>query len=377
MAGSPDKSEEGNVGNVAQVVVVLVTGGCGYVGTHTVLQLLEQNVHVVVVDNLAGVTRGNDEKKPTSLERVEELSGKTVDFHNVDINDAESLDKIFKLYRFDCVIHLAALKSVGDSCSLPLDYYRNNVAGTVTLLEIMKKNQVVKLVFSSSATVYGEPQYLPIDEQHVTGQRVTNPYGRSKYFIEEILRDLCTSDPKWSVICLRYFNPVGAHPSGRIGEDPAGVPCNLMPYVAQVAVGRLEKLAVYGNDYSTPDGTGVRDYIHIMDLAEGHWAATKKILKEKGAKAGEEGAGAGGSWLAYNLGLGRGYSVLDVVKCFESVSGRPIAVDFVQRREGDVASSYSDCSLAVRQLEWKASRTLTDMCKYCALWCTFESLHLL
>ncbi|EFX83336.1 hypothetical protein DAPPUDRAFT_315823 [Daphnia pulex] len=357
MAGSPQR--EGNVGNVAQVVV-LVTGGCGYVGTHTVLRLLEQNAQVVVVDNLAGVIRGSDEKKPVSLERVEELAGKTVNFHNVDISDAEALDKIFKLYRFDCVIHLAALKSVGDSCSLPLDYYRNNVAGTITLLEVMKSHQVVKLVFSSSATVYGEPQYLPVDEQHVTGQRVTNPYGRTKYFIEEILRDLCTSDPKWSVICLRYFNPVGAHPSGRIGEDPAGVPCNLMPYVAQVAIGRLEKLAVYGNDYSTPDGTGVRDYIHIMDLAEGHWAATKKILKEKGAKAGE---GVESSWLAYNLGLGRGYSVLDVVKCFESVSGRPIAVDFVKRREGDVASSYSDCSLAGSQLDWKASRTLTDMCR--------------
>ncbi|KZS19294.1 UDP-glucose 4-epimerase [Daphnia magna] len=348
-----ESSTQENVGedNVASVVV-LVTGGCGYVGTHTVVRLLEQNVQVVVVDNVAWTTEGTEDSKPKSLQRVEELTGKAVAFHNIDISNGDALEKIFDSYRFDCVIHLAALKSVGDSCRLPLDYYRNNVAGTVTLLEVMKSHQVKKLVFSSSATVYGEPQYLPINEEHVTGQKVTNPYGRTKYFIEEILRDLCTSDPEWSAICLRYFNPVGAHPSGRIGEDPAGVPCNLMPYVAQVAVGRRPKLAVYGNDYPTPDGTGIRDYIHIMDLAEGHWAATKKILQN----------GSKGSWLAYNLGLGRGYSVLDVVKCFESVSGRSIAVDFVCRRDGDVASSYSDCSLASSQLDWKASRTLTDMC---------------
>lgn len=330
-------------------ITVLVTGGAGYVGTHTIVQFLNDDIDVIVVDN----TPQSDGRKPVNMQRVEELTGKSLQFYNESLNDVAALQNIFKRHRIDCVIHLAALKAVGDSVKKPLEYYENNVSGTLVLLNVMKEYGVKNIVFSSSATVYGLPSCLPMDESHPTGQSCTNPYGRTKYFIEEILRDLCHSDSQWKATCLRYFNPVGAHPSGRLGEDPNGVPNNLMPFVAQVAVGRRSKLLVFGSDYDTPDGTGVRDYIHIMDLADGHVVATRHVL---------DGQRNVNGWKAFNLGLGRGYSVLEVVSCFESVSGRKIPVELVERRPGDVAACYSDCSLAAKELSWNAKLTLKDMC---------------
>ncbi|KAJ8934524.1 hypothetical protein NQ314_013307 [Rhamnusium bicolor] len=254
---------------------ILVTGGGGYVGSHTIVELLNNNYSVIVIDNLVNCYAVEDDM-PEALKRVERLTKKSITFYNVDIGDREALDKIFKTHQIDSVIHFAALKAVGESVQIPLAYYQNNVGGSSILFEVMANNGVKSLVFSSSATVYGSPQFLPITEQHPTGQGCTNPYGRTKYFVEEILKDVCVSDPEWRVILLRYFNPVGAHESGLIGEDPSGIPNNLMPYISQVAVGRREKLLVFGSDYPTPDGTGVRDYIHITDLAIGHLKALQK-----------------------------------------------------------------------------------------------------
>lgn len=331
---------------------ILVTGGAGYVGSHTVVELLKNNYTVIAIDNLVNCYAKDSDAKPEALQRVEQITGEGVTFYNVDIRDREALDQIFKRHKIDSVIHFAALKAVGESVKVPLMYYQNNIGGSGTLFEVMSKNGVKNLVFSSSATVYGTPQFLPITEEHPTGQGCTNPYGKTKYFVEEILKDLCTSDPEWKVILLRYFNPVGAHESGSIGEDPSGIPNNLMPYISQVAVGRREKLQVFGSDYPTHDGTGVRDYIHITDLAIGHLKALEKMLQPTFA-----------SLRAYNLGTGRGYSVLDVVKAFEKASNKQIKYEIVGRREGDIAECYADASLAKRELNWSATRDIYDMCK--------------
>ncbi|XP_018573907.1 UDP-glucose 4-epimerase isoform X2 [Anoplophora glabripennis] len=329
---------------------ILVTGGGGYVGSHTVVELLKNNYTVIALDNMINCYSGNE--KPESLKRVEQITGETVTFYNVDIRDREALDKIFKTHKIDSVIHFAALKAVGESVKIPLTYYQNNVGGSATLLEVMAKNGVKSIVFSSSATVYGNPQFLPITEDHPTGQGCTNPYGKTKFFVEEIMKDVCTSDPEWKVILLRYFNPVGAHDSGMIGEDPSGIPNNLMPYISQVAVGRREKLQVFGGDYETPDGTGVRDYIHITDLAIGHLKALEKIFQCDFR-----------SWKAYNLGTGRGYSVLEMVKAFSEASGKQIKYEITCRREGDISACYADASLAKKELNWTATRDVKDMCK--------------
>lgn len=330
---------------------ILVTGGAGFVGSHTILELLNVGHRVICVDNLCNAFGAANSKLPESLKRVQDLTGKSILFYNVDIRDKDSLREIFKKHKIDCIAHFAALKAVGESCRIPLQYYQNNITGTSVLLEVMTEANVFNFVYSSSATVYGEPQKLPLDEMHPTGS-CTNPYGKSKYFTEEILKDLCESDPRWSVISLRYFNPVGAHKSGRIGEDPNGEPNNLMPYISQVAVGRREKLKVFGNNYDTPDGTGVRDYIHIVDLAEGHVSAIKKL-------AGGELKG----FVVYNLGTGQGYSVLEVVDAFSKASGKAIKYEIVDRRPGDVASSYADVTLAAKELGWKAKRGLKEMCE--------------
>ncbi|XP_075209912.1 UDP-galactose 4'-epimerase [Lycorma delicatula] len=331
--------------------IVLVTGGAGFVGSHAVLVLLEEGYSVIVVDNLVNAYKAENEELPESLIRVMKLTGKSLIFYNINLCDKNALKEVFSKHKIGCVMHFAALKAVGESCTIPLTYYSNNITGSIILFEVMKEAGVKNLVYSSSSTVYGNPQFLPLTETHPTGQGCTNPYGKSKYFVEEILKDLASSDKSWKVISLRYFNPVGAHPSGDIGEDPAGIPNNLMPYISQVAVGRQPKLLVYGNDYETHDGTGVRDYIHIMDLAEGHNYALKKLFSQDFS-----------GFKAYNLGTGCGYSVLDVVKAFSAASGRKIAYDIVGRREGDIASSYCDSTLAFKELGWKANRLLTDMC---------------
>ncbi|KAG5884631.1 hypothetical protein JTB14_023825 [Gonioctena quinquepunctata] len=330
---------------------ILVTGGAGYVGSHTVVELLKNNYSVIAIDNLVNCY-ANENDKPESLKRVEKITGETVTFYNVDIRDKEALDKIFKTHKIDSVIHFAALKAVGESVQIPLMYYQNNIGGSSALFEVMAKNGVKKVVFSSSATVYGDPQFLPITEQHPTGQGCTNPYGKTKYFVEEILKDVCASDSEWKVVLLRYFNPVGANESGMIGEDPSGIPNNLMPYIAQVAVGRREKLQIFGSDYPTIDGTGVRDYIHITDLAIGHLKALERMYSADFK-----------SWKAYNLGTGRGYSVLQMVKAFSEAAGKQIKYEIVDRREGDIAECYADASLAKIDLGWAAERDIHDMCR--------------
>ncbi|MBR5942432.1 MAG: UDP-glucose 4-epimerase GalE [Clostridia bacterium] len=319
---------------------MLITGGAGYIGSHTCVELLNSGNEVTVVDNLAN-------SKATALDRVREITGRDFTFHKVDLLDSEALEKVFAEERPDGVIHFAGLKAVGESVAKPLEYYHNNIAGTINLLEMMRKYGAKKLVFSSSATVYGDPASVPITESFPLS--VTNPYGRTKLMIEDILRDLYRSDDTWSIVILRYFNPVGAHESGRIGEDPAGIPNNLMPYISQVAAGKLKRLRVFGNDYPTPDGTGVRDYIHVVDLAKGHIAALKKL-------------GANGIY-TYNLGTGRGYSVLDAVKAFESANGLEIPYDIVERRPGDIAECYADPTLAEKELGWRAEKDLVDMCR--------------
>ncbi|EER94859.1 hypothetical protein BDA96_01G396400 [Sorghum bicolor] len=326
---------------------ILVTGGAGYIGSHTVLQLLQQGFRVVVVDNL-------DNASEVALVRVAELAGHNganLVFHKVDLRDRHALEEIFSSHRFEAVIHFAGLKAVGESVHKPLLYYDNNLIGTITLLEVMAANGCKKLVFSSSATVYGWPKEVPCTEEFPLC--ATNPYGRTKLVIEDICRDVHRSDPDWKIILLRYFNPVGAHPSGYIGEDPCGVPNNLMPYVQQVAVGRLPHLTVYGTDYNTKDGTGVRDYIHVVDLADGHIAALRKLYEDSD-KIGCE---------VYNLGTGKGTSVLEMVAAFEKVSGKKIPLVFAGRRPGDAEIVYAATAKAEKDLKWKAKYGIEEMCR--------------
>ena len=320
---------------------VLVTGGAGYIGSHTCVELLEAGYDVVVVDNLY-----NSSEK--SIERIREITGKELAFFNVDILDYDGLDKIFSNEKIDCVIHFAGLKAVGESVAKPLEYYQNNIAGTLVLCDVMRKHNVKNIIFSSSATVYGDPAFIPITEKCPKGTP-TNPYGWTKHMIEQILTDFHTADEEWNIILLRYFNPIGAHKSGLIGEDPKGIPNNLLPYVAQVAIGKLECLGVFGDDYDTPDGTGVRDYIHVVDLAIGHVKAIDKIKENPGVKI-------------YNLGTGKGYSVLDVVKAFEKACGHAIPYSIKPRRPGDIATCYSDASLAKEELGWEAKYGIDEMC---------------
>ncbi len=319
---------------------ILVTGGAGYIGSHTCVELLENGDEVVVLDNL-------DNSCEEAVRRVKEITGKDFPFYKTDLLDYAATEQVFKEHDFDAVIHFAGLKAVGESVAKPLLYYHNNITGTLNLLDIMGKYNVKKLVFSSSATVYGDPHTVPIREDFPLS--CTNPYGQTKLTIEYILKDLSKADPDWGIVLLRYFNPVGAHKSGMIGEDPNGIPNNLVPYISQVAVGKLKCLSVYGNDYDTKDGTGVRDYIHVTDLAIGHLKALKKIENETGV-------------LIYNLGTGTGYSVLDMIAAFEKASGKEIPYKMVDRRPGDVASCYADPTKANRELGFCATHTLDDMC---------------
>ena len=321
---------------------ILVTGGAGYIGSHTCVELLNAGHEVVVVDNFSNSNR-------EALRRVKEITGKALTYYEVDLLDRAAIDDVFTKHSFDAVIHFAALKAVGESVKQPLEYYHNNVTGTLNLCAAMQEADVKNIVFSSSATVYGTSNPPPLREDAPRSiDEVTNPYGRSKLMIEIILEDVYASDPAWNVILLRYFNPAGAHPSGKIGEDPSGIPNNLTPYVAQVAVGKLDKLPVTGTDYDTPDGTGVRDYIHIVDLALGHVRAVDKLKDKPGAAI-------------YNLGTGRGYSVFEVIKAFEKASGRDIEIEVKPRREGDIAINYADPSKAERELHWTAERDMDEM----------------
>jgi len=321
---------------------ILVTGGAGYIGSHTCLELLESGHDVTVIDNLCNASR-------EGLRRVEKLTGRKVRFFQVDLLDADALDTVFRQSEdAAAVIHFAGLKAVGESVAKPLLYYHNNLTGTINLCRCMQRNGVKNMVFSSSATVYGDPASVPITEDFPL-LACTNPYGRTKAMIEDILRDLYVADNEWNISLLRYFNPVGAHKSGEIGEDPNGLPNNLMPYISQVAVGRLEQLSVFGDDYPTPDGTGVRDYIHVVDLAKGHLCALEKLTENPGV-------------VTYNLGTGRGYSVLEMIRAFEQASGKEIPYIIAPRRQGDIAQCYADPSLAARELGWKAERDLDAMC---------------
>lgn len=319
---------------------ILVTGASGYIGSHTCVELLSAGYDIVAVDNFSNSSR-------ESLNRVEKITGKTIVFRELDVRDRTALDAVLREHTVDAVIHFAGLKAVGESVAKPLEYFDNNVAGTITLLKALADADVKRFVFSSSATVYGDPESVPIPE--TARLQVTNPYGRTKLMIEQILEDLHQSDPAWAVGVLRYFNPVGAHPSGLIGEDPRDIPNNLMPFVAQVAVGRREQLSVFGGDYPTPDGTGVRDYIHVMDLARGHVDALSYLFNKSES-------------FTVNLGTGRGYSVLEVVKAFEQASGRKVPYRIVDRRPGDIASCYADPSLAKTLLAWQAKLGLLEMC---------------
>jgi UDP-glucose 4-epimerase len=320
---------------------LLLTGGTGYIGSHSAVVLSQAGHDVVLLDNLSN-------SKLSVLSRLQTILGKTLPFVQADVRDSETVTQALYDHGIQAVVHFAGLKAVGESVAQPLHYFANNVQGTVSLLQAMQAAQVHQLVFSSSATVYGEPQYLPLDEQHPTS--ATNPYGRTKLHIEEMLHDLAASNSAWRIACLRYFNPVGAHESGLIGEDPNGIPNNLMPFVAQVAAGWRLALQVFGNDYDTPDGTGVRDYIHVMDLAQGHLAALNFLQHQQG-------------WHAINLGTGQGFSVLQMVKAFEAASGQPVPYNVVPRRPGDVASCYAKVGKAKALLDWQATRGLSDMCK--------------
>lgn len=324
-------------------MAILVTGGAGYIGSHTCVELLNAGYDVVVVDNLCNSCK-------EALDRVQEITGKTLKFYEVDILDREGLTKVFEAEQIDSVIHFAGLKAVGESVAKPLEYYHNNITGTLVLCDVMCSHGVKSIVFSSSATVYGTPAFVPITEECPKGV-CTNPYGWTKSMLEQILTDLHTADSEWKVILLRYFNPIGAHESGRIGENPKGIPNNLVPYITQVAVGKLESLGVFGDDYDTPDGTGVRDYIHVVDLAIGHVKAIEKMAKI------QDGV------LIYNLGTGIGYSVLDIVKGFEKAVGQPIPYTIKPRRPGDIATCYADPSLAKKELGWEAVRDLNKMCE--------------
>jgi UDP-glucose 4-epimerase len=321
-------------------MAILVTGGAGYIGSHTCVELLEKGYDIIVVDNFSN-------SKPESLKRVAELTGRDFKTFTADLLDRESLDNIFAENKIEAVIHLAGLKAVGESMMFPLSYYQHNIMGTINLCEVMKKYKVKKIVFSSSATVYGFMEQVPISEEAKLG--AVNPYGRTKQMIEEILGDLFRSDETWSIALLRYFNPIGAHESGRIGEDPNGIPNNLLPYISQVAVGKMESLNVYGNDYETVDGTGVRDYIHVVDLAVGHIKALEKVQSTSGINA-------------YNLGTGRGYSVLEIVKAFEKASSQSIPYTIEARRPGDIGTCYANPTKAKEQLGFEAKRDIEDMC---------------
>ncbi|MBQ9765311.1 MAG: UDP-glucose 4-epimerase GalE [Lachnospiraceae bacterium] len=321
---------------------ILVTGGAGYIGSHTCVELLNEGYEVVIVDNLYNSSE-------EAVRRIQKITGKTVDFYNADIRDANALDNIFKSHTIDAVIHFAGLKAVGESVAKPLEYYQNNIAGTLTLCEVMKANNCKNIIFSSSATVYGDPAFVPITEECPKGV-CTNPYGWTKWMLEQILTDLHTSDPEWNVILLRYFNPIGAHESGIMGEDPKGIPNNLVPYVAKVAIGKLECLGVFGNDYDTPDGTGVRDYIHVVDLAVGHVKAIKKLADKDGVSV-------------YNLGTGNGYSVLQVVEAFGKACGHPIKYEIKPRRPGDISTCYCDPTKAKNELGWEAKYDVARMCE--------------
>ncbi len=323
-------------------MAILITGGCGYIGSHTCIEMIKAGYDIVVIDNYYN-------SKPEALKRTRELAGKDFPFYECDIRDAEGLKKIFAAHNIEAVIHFAGLKAVGESVSKPLEYFDNNVGGTVTLCEVMRDCGCKRMIFSSSATVYGMKNPSPLNETMEIGG-VTNPYGRTKWMVEQVLDDLCYSDPEWSAVKLRYFNPIGAHESGRIGEDPNGIPNNLMPYVSQVAVGKLQQLAVFGDDYDTHDGTGVRDFIHVVDLARGHVKAVAYALAHTGCEA-------------INLGTGHGYSVLDLVKAFEKVNGVKVPYRIAPRREGDIAVCYSDPSKAAKLLGWEAELGLEDMCR--------------
>ena len=318
----------------------LVTGGAGYIGNHTLIELINNNFDVVVVDNLVNSSR-------ESLRRVEQITGHEIPFIEADVRDQSVLDDIFTTYNIDSVIHFAGLKAVGESVAKPLEYYDNNLVSTLALLEAMREHSIKQLIFSSSATVYGSPSELPLRETSTVGVGLTNSYGKTKYMIEQIIQDYCAADPTFEATILRYFNPIGAHQSGQIGEDPNGIPNNLLPYVAQVAVGKLQSVGVFGNDYDTPDGTGVRDYIHVVDLARGHVAALQHM------KAGAS---------IYNLGTGSGTSVLEIIKAFSKACGRDLPYEIKPRRAGDIAACYADCSKAERELGWRAELSIEQAC---------------
>ena len=326
---------------------ILVTGGAGYIGSHTCLELLNQGHEVVVFDNLSNSSE-------ESLRRVKKLTGKDIVFYKADMLDRDALEAIFEKEKIDAVIHFAGLKAVGESVAKPLEYYYNNITGTLVLCDVMRKHGVKKIIFSSSATVYGDPAFVPITEDCPKGQ-CTNPYGQTKSMLEQILTDIQKADPEWTVILLRYFNPVGAHESGMIGEDPAGIPNNLTPYITQVAVGKLKEVGVFGDDYDTPDGTGVRDYIHVMDLADGHVKALKKFEDTPAV-------------YIYNLGTGHGYSVLDMIHAFSRAVGKEIPYVIKPRRAGDIATCYADAAKAKEELGWEAKLGIDDMCAYGCRW---------
>ena len=324
-------------------MAILLPGGAGYIGSHTAVELLNAGKEVVILDNFSN-------SKPEVLEKIKEITGKDFKFYEADYLDREALEKVFKENEIEAVLNFAGYKAVGESVEKPLEYYHNNITGCLVLLQTMKKYNVKKFIFSSSATVYGEPEKIPLTEDCKTGG-TTNPYGTTKLFIEQILKDLYKSDNTWDICILRYFNPVGSHESGLIGEEPQGIPNNLMPYIARVAAGQLKELSVFGNDYNTPDGTGVRDYIHVVDLAKGHVCALNKLDKEsKGL-------------FIYNLGTGTGYSVLDMVKAFEKATGKNVPYKIAPRRAGDIATCYADPEKAKKELGWVATKTLEDMCK--------------
>ena len=320
---------------------ILVTGGAGFIGSHTVVELLKEDYDVVVVDNLSN-------SNPESMRRVQEITGRNFQFYNADVADSLAMENIFLQENIEAVIHFAGYKAVGESVEKPLKYYQNNIESTLTLLEVMRRHNVQKIIFSSSATVYGDPASVPIDENFPLG--ATNPYGRTKLMIEEIMRDVAASEDNWKIVLLRYFNPVGAHESGKIGEDPKGIPNNLTPYITQVAIGKLPQLGVFGDDYDTPDGTGVRDYIHVVDLAKGHVNAVDKATSTTGVNI-------------YNLGTGNGYSVLDIVKAFEAANGVKIPYEIKPRRAGDIATCYANPKKAKEELGWEAQFDLERMCK--------------
>lgn len=331
---------------------ILVTGGAGFIGSHTCVELLNAGYEVVVVDNLYNASE-------KALERVEQITGKKVTFYEADILDRDALNAIFDKEQVESVIHFAGYKAVGESVRKPIEYYYNNITGTLILCDVMRKHNVKNIVFSSSATVYGDPAFIPITEECPKG-KITNPYGQTKGMLEQVLTDIYVSDPEWKVVLLRYFNPIGAHKSGLIGEDPKGIPNNLVPYVAQVAIGKLKCLGVFGNDYDTPDGTGVRDYIHVVDLAKGHVAAIKKVEET------EPGV------LIYNLGTGKGYSVLDVVHAFEKACGKEIPYEIKPRRAGDIATCYADPTKAKNEFGWVAQYGIEEMCEDSWRWQTMN-----